>query len=134
MARQFLSVLSGIGLKPGSAPADPANGDLYYDTTANALMVYANGAWVQLGSGGPAVRANSVAITNATSSVVVTYSSTIGSTNYAVTCTMRNIVDTSPEFQPITITAKSATGFTATWNAPVDTANYFLEYTVIANT
>lgn len=80
-------------------------------------------------------RANGTATTlsAATSSKVVTFSSTLGTTNYAVIAIMNNLVDANPQFQPITITAKSATGFTATWNAPTDSANYILEYIAIPN-
>ena len=31
-----------------AAPSSPDNGDTYYDTTANKLRVYANGAWADL--------------------------------------------------------------------------------------
>lgn len=62
MARQFLSVRSGIALKPGSAPSDPANGDIYYDLATNQLMAYVNGAWIALFTA--AVRAGSTAISS----------------------------------------------------------------------
>ena len=135
MARSFLSVRSGIALKPGSAPADPANGDMYYDSGSNTIQVYLNGAWVALSSGTvPVVRAGQATITTGTNSQAITFTSAMASTNYAVTVTMKNTTDTNPQFQPLTITAKSTTGITVKWNANVDSANYSLEYTVIANT
>src|SRR5581483_947126 len=74
-------------------------------------------------------RANGTANTigSGATSKAVTFSSTLGTTNYAVVVTMNNLVDANPQFQPITVTSKSATGFTATWNAPTDSANYILE-------
>jgi len=33
-------------------PSSPANGDLVYNSSANALQAYINGAWVSLGAGG----------------------------------------------------------------------------------
>ncbi len=134
MAREFMNVRKGIGLKPGSAPSDPANGDMYYDTSSNQLTVYQNGVWVSFSTGsGFNGRAGSQAITIATSAVSVTFSSTLSTTSYAISAVMRNTADATVQFQPVAITAKSATGFTATWNAPVDSGNYFLEYTAIPN-
>lgn len=63
----------------------------------------------------------------------VTFSTAFGSTNYSVTANLLNTTDTNPQFQPITITAQSTTGFTATWNEPTATANYVLSWHAIAN-
>lgn len=49
-----LSVINAVNLS--AAPGSAANGDVYYDTTLNALRVFANGAWVSLGAGGGTVR------------------------------------------------------------------------------
>ncbi len=38
--------------------------------------------------------------------------------------------DSLPQFQPVTITARSSTGFTAVWNSPTSSANYVLGYMV----
>ena len=43
------SVSAGHTLhNPGTAPASPANGMIYYDSTAHKFKGYANGAWVNL--------------------------------------------------------------------------------------
>ena len=68
-----------------------------------------------------------------TTSGSVTFSSTLGTTSYAVTATMINTTDTNPQFQPVPITAQSATAFTASWNAPTATANYVLNWHAILN-
>lgn len=78
-------------------------------------------------------RSGQQAIGNASTSQAVTFTSTLGTTSYGVSVIMRNSTDLNPQFQPITITAKSATGFTATWNAPTDSANYVLEFLAIPN-
>lgn len=52
------------------------------------------------------------------------------STNYAVVAGWVNITDASPQFQPITITDKTDTTFTAEWNANTDSANYRISYRV----
>ena len=62
-----------------------------------------------------------------------TFSTAFGSTGYAVTCTLLNVTDTNPQMQPITITAQSTTGFTASWSDPTLTANYVLLWTAILN-
>jgi hypothetical protein len=76
-------------------------------------------------------RAQNTALTIGTTSASVSFSTPFSDNDYAVTAVMINTTDTLPEFQPITITAKSASGFTAKWNDPLDTGNYSLTYTAI---
>jgi|ERR1051325_8205083 hypothetical protein len=78
-------------------------------------------------------RAGQQSISSASTSQAVTFSSTLGTTNYGLVVNMKNTTDANPQFQPVTITAKSATGFTATWNAATDSANYSLEYVAVVN-
>lgn len=79
------------------------------------------------------IRAGKDAITVSTSTVTVTFSSTLGTTNYAITANFLNTTDTTPQFQAVDITAQSATGFTAKWNAPVDSGNYVLSWYAVVN-
>ncbi len=79
------------------------------------------------------IRTGQTSISSGATSQAVTFSSTLGTTSYAVTATMVNTTDTNVQFQPITVTAQSATGFTATWNAPTSTANYVLNWHAILN-
>ncbi len=76
-------------------------------------------------------RAGVQAIVNGASTVSVTFSSTIGSTNYGVVTSIKNTTDTNPIFLQVIETTKSAAGFTCTLNAPADTANYSLEWIAI---
>ena len=69
------------------------------------------------------------AIANGASSKIVTFSSALPNTNYTVNANFQNTVDSQVLFQPITVTNKSTTGFTAKWNNPTDSANYELCYT-----
>lgn len=71
-------------------------------------------------------------ISNAATSVVVTFPATLqtGNTTPKIVAMMINTTDANPQFQDVVITARSATGFTATWNAPVDSGNYKLAYNV----
>lgn len=133
MAINHLKVRTGLTLKPNAVPASPENGDIYYDSTANNFQFYQNGAWVTIPTTGFNGRAGSQSVSNASSSQAITFSSTLGTTNYAISVVWRNTTDSTPQYQPIDITAKSATGFTASWNAPTDSANYVIEYTAIPN-
>jgi hypothetical protein len=76
-------------------------------------------------------RSQRVNLVNGTTSIAVVFPTIFDDTDYAVTCTMLNITDASPEFQPITVTSFSTAGFTATWNDPLDSSNYQLCYTAI---
>lgn len=80
------------------------------------------------------VRANNQAISSAQNTVSVTFSTPFSANTYAVTCTMINVTDAFPQIQPIVITTKSASGFTATWDQATDSSNYLLSYTAIFNT
>lgn len=77
--------------------------------------------------------ANSAVITNGSSSVAVTFSSAFATTNYAIVANVRNTTDPNPIFLDIVDTVKSTSGFTATFNAPADSANYFVEYIAVGN-
>lgn len=79
---------------------------------------------------GAALAADLVSISNAATSVAVTYSSTLPSA-YAPVCHIINITDASPIFLEAVVTAYSTTGFTATFNAATDSSNYKLSYTVV---
>lgn len=67
-------------------------------------------------------------IPNGNSSVSVTFTTPYADTTYSVSAHIINVTDGSPVFQPVVITAKSTTGFTASFNAPVDSANYALSW------
>ena len=73
------------------------------------------------------VRANEVTMASGISTKAVTYSSAISGT-YALVVSIANTTDSTPIFLHPIITAKSASGFTVTFNAQTDTANYVLEY------
>ena len=53
MSDNFLKIHKGVGLAPQAAePANPSNGDIYYDSSLNVFRKYENGAWSNLSSGG----------------------------------------------------------------------------------
>lgn len=74
----------------------------------------------------------SMTLSSGVTSAVVTFPATLQTANSTpnVTAWLVDTTDTNPQFQPVTITARNSTGFTATWNAPTGTANYVLAYNV----
>lgn len=53
MADNHLKIHKGLTKAPqAGAPANPTDGDEYYDATLNVFRFYENGAWKDLGSGG----------------------------------------------------------------------------------
>lgn len=55
MSKQFTKV-NGLSIRArASAPADIANGDIYYNTTTNTFRQYVNGAESDIGSGAAAI-------------------------------------------------------------------------------
>jgi hypothetical protein len=77
-------------------------------------------------------RAGRAAVSSSASSVAVTFSTAI-TTSYVPVCSWQNTTDSTPQFQPIVITAFSTTGFTASWNVPTDSANYSINWFVSVN-
>lgn len=84
MSKVFSHIMSGIS-NPGLAsdPSDPANGDLYYNTTSNFFRQYINGGWQVVGTATvtsvSVVSANGLAGTVATSTTTpaITLSTTV---------------------------------------------------------
>lgn len=74
------------------------------------------------------IRSGVPTIGSGVATLTVTFSSVVPSTSYSVNATMQNVTDSTPQFQPVTVTAKTTSGFTVKWNANTDTANYLLNY------
>lgn len=77
-------------------------------------------------------RAQSVALGGSVSAATATFSTPMANANYALVTSISNVVDANPIDLWIIETAKTSSGFTVTFNAPTDTANYVLEYVVTA--
>jgi len=83
------------------------------------------------GSGGSNTGyAQEIPLTNGTDTVTVTFPTPLLSTHYIPTAQLVNLVDPNPQFQTVIVTNKTVNGFTATWNAPLDSGNYLLDYLV----
>jgi hypothetical protein len=129
--------------------AYPSVGSIIYGSAINngpgtALPIGTTGQVLTVASGVPSwasaptlsslgIRAGQQAIGSSVTSQAVTFSTSLGTTSYAVTATIANLTDTNPQMQPITITAQSATGFTASWSDPTLTANYVLNWNATLN-
>ena len=70
------------------------------------------------------------ALALASTSHVITFATPKLATTYSVQVTLSNVVDADPLFQPILVTGKTLTNMTVSWNAPLDSVNYVLEYSV----
>lgn len=71
MADSLFRINRGISLNPqASAPANPANGDMYYDSTRNSLVEYVNGNWRDVQSRSDVASAASLTSTQFTASIV----------------------------------------------------------------
>jgi hypothetical protein len=81
---------------------------------------------------GSTVLGSVAAVTNGTTSKVVTIGATLANTNYKVSVNWENLTDTNPLYQPLVITAKTTTTFTVSWNLATDSANYSLDWLVVA--
>lgn len=71
-----------------------------------------------------------VSVNSGVSTATVTFPAAIGNSTYRVAAWLFDSTDANPQFQPVTITARTSTTFTATWNANTDSANYKLMYIV----
>lgn len=73
-----------------------------------------------------------VSLSSGITSQVVTFPSALqtGNSSPRVVAWLFDSTDVNPQFQPVTITARSSTTFTASWNAPTGSSSYILGYFV----
>jgi hypothetical protein len=82
------------------------------------------------GGGGEALRAGTSNISDAASSLTVAFSTAVADTAYRVAANFINTNDSDPIFLSGMVTSKTVNGFTMKFNAPTDSANYKLEYSI----
>ena len=71
MADSLYRVNRGITLNPqSSAPANPTNGDVYYDSTQGTFAFYDNGFWINLASRQDVASAASLTSSNFTAPIL----------------------------------------------------------------
>ncbi len=131
---------------PTSAQITTGTGaNLTLANTASILLIYDNNTskWLVVGGSGGGggsstltslgIRSGQATVGSGVTSISPTFSTAYSNTSYAITATFANVTDTNPQFQPVTITAQSTTGFTASWDGPTATANYVLNWHTILN-
>lgn len=84
------------------------------------------------GSGGGALRAGQANISTGFSTVTITFSTPVTDTSYRVTQSILNTTDADPIFLSGVVTSKTVNGFTLKLNAPTDSFNYRVEYSIHA--
>jgi hypothetical protein len=78
------------------------------------------------------IEAGSVSIPDGNVSTTIMYSREFDSADsYALVVNLTNTSDLSVQYQPVIVTSKTTTGFTAKWNAPLDSANYKIDYIAV---
>lgn len=95
--------------------------------TDNALYQFTGGGGSSSPAGGIA---QEVPLTIGTTTVNVVFGTPQPNASYAVLGQIVNETDANPQYIPVVITAKSTTGFSASWNVPLPTGNYLLDYAV----
>lgn len=123
----------GLTIEQITTPSNPSAGynKLYFKSDDKLYKLTSGGTETEISFTG--YRAGSQSLSSGDSSKTVTFSTAFSSTNYRVTAQLVNTTDASPQFQAVTITAKTTTTFTAKWNAGTDSANYVLDYIAIAD-
>jgi hypothetical protein len=76
-------------------------------------------------------RTGKINLTAGTTSTVVSLPRPFADANYVITANMHNATDMSPLYQPLVITGQTVTDFNVSWNMPLPTANYVLNYVAI---
>lgn len=141
VAGTTLGTLSLAGNTSGTIVIQPqaAAGSYNFNlpTTAGSsgqVLTSAGGAGAAMTWSTPSViSAGTAALSATNTSKAVTFGTAFANTNYQVIATLVNTTDTNVQFIPITITAKSTTGFTASWADAIDNANYSLSYIATGN-
>lgn len=114
---QFISILVSNKTTTGFTISLPA-----FTDSANYSVAYITPS-VQ-----STVGESSIPFGNTSVTIVLPFPMT--GTNYVVLPSWLNTVDPAPQFQPILITNKTSTTFTASWSLGVDSVNYSLDFQV----
>jgi hypothetical protein len=69
-----------------------------------------------------------IPLTQGATTVTVTLPIPQGGTNYSVVANFVNLIDASPQFQPICVVSKTANSFTLLFNSGTDSNNYRISY------
>lgn len=73
-------------------------------------------------------RAGEATLASGIKTKAIVFGTPLPNASYQISAKLKNTSDANPIFQDIIITAQGATGFTASWNVNLDTANYVLSW------
>lgn len=137
MPRMYAINLGGGGVSTlvvatfADLPATAVAGQFALTTSDNLTYIWNGTSWVLTGGQGNLLGHSGVAtIGNGSQTVSIVYPSAMPDTTYSLTFSITNLVDANPISLIVVGTTKLTTGFTATFNAPADSANYKLEWKV----
>jgi len=82
------------------------------------------------GVGGASVESGQVSVGTGANSIVINFAMAQADLNYSVHKSWFNSTDAYPQFQEILISNKTLNSVTLLWNAPTDTANYKIDYSI----
>lgn len=104
-------------------------------STATDVQAVLNDLDAAIVSAGTPTKAGvSAGITGGATSLAVTFGTAFGTSCDGVSCNLLNTVDATPDFFAVMITARSASGFTATFSGAIPgsgTTNYKLSWTAV---
>lgn len=100
-------------------------GGVVQNVTQSSIFQFVTGG----GSSGGAVGAE-VPLTIGTTSSAITFPIAQSTGSYLVLTQVINTVDVNPQYIPVDVINKTTTGFTVSWNDPLPTANYSLDYII----
>lgn len=100
-------------------------GGTVQNITQNTIYQFVVGG----GGSGQAV-GQEIPLSSGSTSKVITFPIAQATNSYLVLTQMVNLVDAFPEYIPVDITNKTTTGFTASWNDPLPSPNYNLDYII----
>jgi hypothetical protein len=79
---------------------------------------------------GASLQSGEFIVSMGSTSATISFPIAFASTAYVALADFVNLVDGLPQFQPTTITAKTLSSFTVTWNGPVSDGNYRIAWFV----
>lgn len=112
---------AGLGLLSSSGVLSSLSG------ASGQMLLHDGTTWVATNR---SVLAGTVALSSGTLTKAITFATAQADTNYSISWSFRNTIDSNPVSIPYRIVAKATTGFTIEWDEELQTANYNGEWIV----
>jgi hypothetical protein len=121
-AKRNFSVANYPTLATISAPIE---GDKAWLEDVNAWFTFDGLSWVRIGP-----LTGQANLISGTTSQSITFAVALSNTSYIVSAQITNLTDSTPQYQPVTVSSKTTGGFIVQWNDELDTNNYILDWLV----